>query len=283
MSDAHDGSSSAAHGARDDEDQQAGFFARLFAGSKPDDEESPLDQGHLLAGDVGNLANLRAEDVAVPRADVTAVAVDAALADVVAVFKDSGFSRLPVYQDNLDNPLGFVHLKDLALQYGFNGTPADFALEPMLRTLIYVPPSMTIGILLQKMQADRVHMALVIDEYGGVDGLLTIEDLIETVVGEITDEHDTEEDALWIEERPGVYLADARAELDAFEPVLDIGPLVPEDEEADTLGGLVFNILGRVPVKGEVVPHASGVEFHVVEADPRRIKRLRVVRDPSAA
>jgi magnesium and cobalt transporter len=140
---------------------------------------------------------------------------------------------------------------------------------------------MTIGVLLQKMQADRIHMALVIDEYGGVDGLLTIEDLVETVLGEIVDEHDTEEDVMWLEEAPGVFLVQSRASLTEFETVLGVGALADaDDEEVDTLGGLVFMLTGRVPAKGEIVLHPNGVEFEVVDADPRRIKRLRVTRNP---
>ncbi|MEH6776470.1 MAG: transporter associated domain-containing protein, partial [Cereibacter changlensis] len=134
-----------------------------------------------------------------------------------------------------------------------------------------------IGVLLQKMQRERVHMALVIDEYGGVDGLVTIEDLIETVIGEIEDEHDEAEGALWVQEKPGVYIVQSRAPLEEFEA--EIGLRLrrdEEDEEIDTLGGLVFLRTGRVPVRGEIVPHESGAEFEVIDADPRRIKRLRV-------
>ena len=285
MGDSIEGSSSAAQSAQEEDPQQGGFFTRLFSGNRSTETEDTSQQtnGHLPTGDLRNLINLRVEDVAVPRADITAVSVDADLKELVAVFKDSGYSRLPVFQDNLDNPLGFIHLKDLALKYGFNGSRAKFSMKRTMRPLLYAPPSMTIGVLLQKMQADRVHMALVIDEYGGVDGLLTIEDLVETVVGEIIDEHDTEEDALFTEEKPGVWIAQARADLASFEEALDMGRLAPEDEEEiDTLGGLVFMLLGRVPAKGEIVPHPSGVEFHVIDADPRRIKRLRVIRDPSA-
>jgi len=199
----------------------------------------------------------------------------------VLVFKDSGYSRLPVFKEQLDNPVGFIHLKDLALKYGFNGSKLKFSMQDTMRPLLYAPPSMTIGVLLQKMQADRIHMALVIDEYGGVDGLLTIEDLVETVLGEIVDEHDTEEDVMWLEEAPGVFLVQSRASLTEFETVLGVGALADaDDEEVDTLGGLVFMLTGRVPAKGEIVLHPNGVEFEVVDADPRRIKRLRVTRNP---
>ena len=172
---------------------------------------------------------------------------------------------------------GFVHLKDFALKYGFNGVGNEFEIAPLLRPLLYVPPSMPIGVLLQKMQTERMHLALVIDEYGGVDGLVSIEDLIEQVVGEIEDEHDVAEGRFWTLEKPGIYLTRARTPLDEFETELGFKLLDGEDEEEiDTLGGLVFMLSGRVPARGEVVQHESGAEFEVVDADPRRIKRLRV-------
>ncbi len=177
-----------------------------------------------------------------------------------------------------------VHLKDFALLHGFNGETTDFNLADVLRPLLFVPPSMPIGVLLTKMQTERRHMALVIDEYGGVDGLVTIEDLIEQVIGEIEDEHDIEEDKNWRQEKTGTYLALAKTPLSDFEA--GIGMSLTEDEEIDeeeidTLGGLVFMLAGRVPARGEMVPHPDGIEFEVVDADPRRIKRLRV-RMPGA-
>ena len=146
---------------------------------------------------------MRVDDVSVPRADLVAVPVEAGLAEVVAVFKESTLTRLPVYSETLDKPLGLVHLKDLALTFGFGAEARDFDLRGLLRPLLYAPPSMPIGVLLQKMQAAHVHMALVIDEYGGVDGLVTFEDLLEQIVGDISDEHDEAEDDLWTEESPG--------------------------------------------------------------------------------
>jgi len=160
----------------------------------------------------------------------------------------------------------------------------DFDLKGMLRPLFYVPPSMTLGVLLQKMQQDRIHMALVIDEYGGTDGLVTIEDLIEQVVGAIEDEHDAEEEQMWTEEKPGVYMALAKTPLDDFEKEISMGLTNPDEideEEIDTLGGLVFMISGHVPARGEIIVHPDGPEFEVVDADPRSIKRLRV-RMPDA-
>jgi magnesium and cobalt transporter len=220
---------------------------------------------------------MRVEDVAIPKAEIVAVPVGAALDDLIGAFRDSGFSRLPVFKGTLDSPLGLIHLKDLALQQAFSDPKPRYNLRKMLRPLLYAPPSMPIGVLLQKMQTDRIHMALVIDEYGGVDGLVTLEDLVETVIGEIEDEHDTSEDGFWHEEKPGQYTVQARAPLPEFEA--EIGMKLAgeaQDEEIDTLGGLVFMLVGRVPARGEVIPHESGAEFEVVDADPRRIKRLRV-------
>ena len=152
-----------------------------------------------------------------PRPTSSAVPASLTLEELVEVFRDSGFSRIPVYDGTLDTPLGLVNLKDLALRHGFGGDGAGFHLREMLRPLLYVPPSMPAGVLLQKMQAERTHMALVIDEYGGTDGLVTIEDLLETVVGEIDDEHDEAEAALFTQERPGVWLAQAQTPLEDFE------------------------------------------------------------------
>ena len=172
-----------------------------------------------------------------------------------------------------------MSLKDFALRHGFNGDSPDLDLRDIARPLIYVPPSMPLGVLLQKMQAERTHMALVIDEYGGTDGLVTIEDVIEQVVGEIEDEHDIEEAKSWVMEKPGCYLAQARTELVDFED--EIGIKLTEhadidEEEIDTLGGLVTLLAGHLPARGEVIVHPEGPEFEVIDADPRRIKRLRV-------
>ncbi len=243
--------------------------------------------GQMAAGPpaagLGNLRKLRVYDVAIPTVEIEAVPLDISKDDLVTAFKQSGNSRLPVYQGTLDHPLGLIHLKDFALTHGFNGGGGRFNLKKLLRPLLFAPPSMPIGILLQKMQSERIHMALVIDEYGGVDGLVTIEDLIEQVVGEIEDEHDTAEDRLWREEKPGIYVAQARTPLDEFEAETGIKLAEAEvEEEIDTLGGLVFMMIGRVPARGEVIPHPSGAEFEVIDADPRRIKRLRV-RLPQAS
>lgn len=288
MGDTTDGSSSAAHRAQDmtSQSKQPGLMARLFGtrtnGAPTASELSPpnLDQKpqRPMLGML-NLRRMNVDEVMVPKADIVAVAVDTPKAELVKVFRESGLTRLPVFDGTLDTPLGFVNLKDFALKHGFNGKTAKVDLKKLARPLLFVPPSMPLGILLQKMQAERIHMALVIDEYGGTDGLLTIEDLLEQVVGEIEDEHDIEEAKSWVQEKPGCYVAQAKTSLDEFQ--VEIGMDLEahsdiDDEEVETLGGLVFKLLGHVPVRGEVVTHPDGPEFEVLDADPRRIKRLRV-------
>jgi magnesium and cobalt transporter len=267
-----------------DEPAGRGFFGRLIEAFSPSDTTDPEPQNQpatpvvqvVATHGMSNLRRLRVDDVAIPKVEIVAVPLDVGKEALVEVFREHGFSRVPVYKGTLDHPQGLILLKDLALQYGF-GAAGKFSLRKMLRPVLYAPPSMPVGVLLQKMQRERVHMALVIDEYGGVDGLVTIEDLIETVIGEIEDEHDEEEDILWKEEKPGVFLAQATAPLDEFETALGVTLRVTEeDQEIDTLGGLVMIRTGRMPARGEIVPHESGVEFEVIDADPRRIKRLRV-------
>ncbi|QPM91891.1 hypothetical protein PSAL_031530 [Pseudooceanicola algae] len=269
-----------------DAPQRPGFLKRWlgFGGTPEDDspyanQDTPRQsQEERRRHSLLNLREMRVEDVAIPKAEIVAVPSTINQPDLVAIFRESGMTRLPVYQGTLDSPTGMVHLKDFALKHGWNGM-TRFSLKALLRPLLFVPPSMPIGVLLQKMQSERRHMALVIDEYGGVDGLVTIEDLIEQVIGEIEDEHDVDEDAMWSREASGSYLALAKAPLEDFEA--EIGTSLTDvdavdEEEIDTLGGLVFMLSGRVPARGEVVEHPEGHEFEVVEADPRRIKKLRV-------
>lgn len=259
-----------------------GFFGRVLSaltGSETSDDDEENERH--VAGTPGlmNLRRMRVDDVAIPKVEIVAAPANIALEDLVEMFREHGFSRMPVFRGTLDSPLGLIHLKDLALAHGF-GAGGKFTLRPMLRPLLYVPPSMPIGILLQQMQTKRIHMALVIDEYGGVDGLVTIEDLIEQVIGEIEDEHDEDEGGLWVHEKTGQWLIQARAALDDVEAETGLRLVEDEDEDIDTLGGLIFMLAGRVPLRGEVISHPSGAEFEVVEADPRRLKRIRL-RMPS--
>ena len=261
-----------------------GFFGRFFGaltGNDDGGEEQAARNGNQSdAPSILNLRRMRVDDVAVPKAELVAAPDTVSLEELVGMFREHGFSRVPVYEGSLDSPLGMIHLKDLALKHGF-GHESDFDLRPMLRPLLYVPPSMSIGVLLQQMQQKRIHMALVIDEYGGVDGLVTIEDLIEQVIGEIEDEHDEGHDVLWVQEKPGQWLIRARAPLDEVESETGLRLFDAEEEEdIDTIGGLVIRLSGRVPDSGETLVLPNGHEVEIVDADARRIKRLRVRLKP---
>jgi len=277
MGDITDGSSNAAQRAQAVAPPKPSIWQRLFGRAKPVPKAAPIAaEATAMHTYLGQLQSRRIDEIAVPKADIVAISEDVTLKEVVEAFGTSTLTRLPVYRDTLDEPIGLIHLKDLALRHGF-GKGKSFSMANILRPLIYAPPSMPLSVLLQKMQSEHIHMALVIDEYGGVDGLVTIEDLLEQIVGEIIDEHDEEEADLWVEESPGVYLAHARAALKDIEEVAGVD-LLPDDldEEIETLGGIVVMLAGRVPVQGEVICDAQGNEFEVIEADPRKIKRLRV-------
>jgi len=263
-------------------------FLRLFNRNKPENTVKTNDEAQesKVSTDSHGMFNLRrlcVEDVAIPKAEIVSVSADIKKSELVTVFRESGLTRLPVYEGTLDNPIGMVHLKDFTLKYAF-ARKNTLKIKDILRPLLYVPASMTIGILLTKMQSDRRHLALVIDEYGGVDGLVTIEDLIEQVIGEIEDEHDIDEGQMWTWESDNTIVALARASLDELGSELSIdfeqGPGI-DAEEVDSLGGLVFVLAGRVPVRGEVVQHPQGLEFEIIDADPRRIKRVRLRLKPS--
>jgi CBS domain containing-hemolysin-like protein len=222
----------------------------------------------------------RVSDVMAPRADIIAVDLTTVLNDLVKAFADGGHSRMPIYRGDLDDPVGMVHIKDVVHMVA-HPEEARAVEGPILkkikRDILYVPPSMRVTDLLLKMQSSRIHMALVIDEYGGTDGLVTIEDLVEEVVGDINDEHD-DEDTPTIEARPGGgWDVDARLELSEFTEMTGVR-LVAEGDEVDTIGGLVFSLAGRVPQRGEVLTHASGYDFEVLEADARKVRKVRIRR-----
>lgn len=259
-----------------------GFLGRFIDAltGAADDDEAKAKSAEAAPG-LLNLRRMRVDDVAVPKAEMIAAPASIALDDLVEQFREHGFSRLPVYQESLDSPLGMVHLKDLSLKHGFGGD-GDFDLRAMLRPVLYVPPSMPIGVLLQQMQQKRTHMALVIDEYGGVDGLVTIEDLIEQVIGEIEDEHDDAEGATLTAEKPGQWLVQARASVSDVEKWTGLTLITDgDDEDIDTLGGLVFMLAGRIPPRGEIISGEGGVEFEIVDADSHRINTIRL-RAPKA-
>ena len=265
------------------------------------EDDTPIsDHEKVMLLNILKLRHMTAYDVMVPRADIVAVDAGTGTEDLLKVMAEKGHSRLPVYRSNLDDIVGIVHIKDVLAQMGGK---KRFRLSSITRDALIVAPSMRVLDLLLEMRLTRVHMALVVDEYGGIDGLVTIEDLVEEIVGEIEDEHDedaapsiVERDARTLEAvgeiedehdvtvtpriliRPdGSLIVDARMDIEDFEK--RVGPVLTEEEreeDIDTLGGLVASLAGHVPARGELVEHPSGTVFEIVEADPRRIKRLKV-------
>ncbi len=278
----------------------------------------------LLLGNILRLRELRVDDVMIPRADIDAVALDTTLSRLMELFQESGHSRMPVYDESLDDPRGMVHIKDLMTFIAEQGAACEIATSvdadanttgeeetagntpgvkghnaknldlscvdlsltlkdtDLLRNVLFVPPSMPATDLMAKMQAGRIQMALVIDEYGGTDGLVSLEDLVEEVVGDIEDEHDEDEEAMLAVEGEGIWIADPRLPLEELDEALGTRLTEGEiSEDVDTLGGLLYVSVGRVPVRGELllVPdEVPGFEFEVMDADPRRIKRLKIRR-----
>jgi len=238
-------------------------------------------QERALIANVLRLRGATADDVMIPRADIVAMKLDTPLDDALAQIRREGHSRLPVYRDQLDDIAGMVHIKDV---YAFCGRPEPFSLEKILRKPLMVAPQIPVLDLLLQMRQARMHLALVVDEYGGIDGLVTIEDLVETIVGDIADEHDEEQTPMVTERGDGSLDLDGRLPVEEFEG--KVGQVLTEEEreaDIDTVGGLVFTLAGRVPAKGEVIGHPSGLEFRVLEVDPRRIRRLRVRRPKQEA
>jgi len=232
----------------------------------------------VMLSNILRLRHLTAYDVMVPRADIVAVDLDTPIDELIDVMSTAGHSRLPVYRDTLDEVVGIVHIKDVLHHMKQRKKTGDFDLVDLVRRILVVAPSMRVLDLLLEMRLSRVHMALVVDEYGGIDGLVTIEDLVEEIVGEIEDEHDVAVGPKLIERPDGSLIADARATIEEFEE--KVGPVLSDeerDEDIDTLGGLLFTLAGRVPDRGELVEHPpSGITFEILEADPRRVKRVRV-------
>ncbi|TWG92404.1 Hemolysins and related proteins containing CBS domains [Mesorhizobium sp. J18] len=246
------------------------------------------------------LRELRVEDVMVPRADIVAVDLSTTLGDLLAGFEQSGHSRMPVYGETLDDPRGMVHIRDVVAHITRSARqkrrgsrkPAMGALDlgnvdlsrkisdlNLVRPILFVPPSMLASDLMARMQAGRIQMALVIDEYGGTDGLVSLEDIVEMVVGDIEDEHD--EDEVMIKQAgDGVFIVDGKAEIEEVAKVIgDAFKAGEHAEDVDTIGGMIFNALGRVPARGEVVQAIPGFELQVMDADPRRVKRVRIVQN----
>ncbi len=250
-------------------------------GLNPDASQAEVD----IVDQAEAFQTLRVSEVMTPRADILALECSTPLLEVVRRFVQSEHSRMPVYRDSLDDPIGVVHIKDVMRQIApvegreplVDGAWREPVLHKLRRELLYVPASMRAADLLLRMRVARTHMALVIDEFGGTDGLVTLEDLVEAVVGEISDEHDEQAEPRIVARPGGLLEADARVPLKELEALLGHTLALPDPEEdIDTVAGLVAALAGRVPQRGEVILHPDGVEFEVVEADPRRIHRLRI-------
>ena len=233
-------------------------------------------QERALLTNVLKLRGITAVDVMIPRADIVALPDSLSLDEAMALIQREGHSRYPVYRGQLDDIVGMVHIKDII---GAIGREAPFSMTSVLRRPLLVVPSVPVLELLLRMREARLHMALVVDEYGGIDGLVTIEDLVETIVGDISDEHDEVNGPRMIDRPDGSMDLDARTPIEEFEARM--GSVLTEEErgaDIDTVGGLIFTLAGRVPAKGELISHSSGLEFRIMDADPRRIRRLRVRR-----
>lgn len=316
---------------RDDERGGMGLWQRLVrALFPPSDRESiredlndALQSGgelheafspdeRAMLHNILRLREVRVEDVMVPRADVEAVDQTTTLGRLLEIFEESGHSRMPVYAENLDDPRGMIHIRDLlawitkqarakrksvaksaaALQKLNSLNALELSRVDLSKTLqesgitrkvLFVPASMLASDLMQRMQANRIQMALVIDEYGGTDGLVSLEDIVEMVVGDIADEHDDEDETLITKAGEDIWVVDAKAELeDLADEIGKDFDIREQSEEVDTIGGLIFSELGRVPARGEVVQALAGFEFHVMDADPRRVKRVRIIRKRQA-
>ncbi len=253
----------------------------LIEDSENDATLLEIEERNLLSN-ILRLKDRDISDVMVPRADISALDINASFADLVELINSEAHSRVPIFQETLDDAIGMVHIKDVMAAHSLFLTKEkksmgeDLPLRNIMRDILFVSPSMQVLELLLEMRVKRIHMALVVDEFGGVDGLVTIEDLVEEIVGEIEDEHDQDEEPRLFLKPDGLIEADARVLIKTFEEI--VGNVVTDDEriEFDTLGGLVFSLAGRVPIRGELVQHSCGMEIEIVDADPRRIKSIRI-------
>lgn len=248
--------------------------AELIEEHESEGEPLSMEERTMITNVIG-FKDLDVEDVMVPRSDIVAVQDDITLVDLRTLILEKEHTRMPVYHESLDDILGFIHIKDFIR---YLGTDTEFSVKDIIRNILVVPPSMPVIDLLVKMRASRVHMALVVDEHGGTDGLVTIEDLMEEIVGEIEDEHDTEEEEFTVKEMADSTLdVSARMKIEELESKLNM-KLVDDIEDVDfeTVGGLIFSLAGKVPEVGETIDHPSGLQFEVTEADPRRIKRVLI-------
>ena len=253
----------------------AALMAMIGLAPQPESGEQPDLAAAALREQAEVFQTMTVGDVMTPRADIEAVELSATFEAVVAAFAESEHSRMPVFRGSLDDPVGFVHLRDVFKLLANREQRPE--LSRLTREALFVPASMRAADLMVRMQSSRVHLAMVIDEFGGVDGLVTLEDVIEAVVGEIDDEHDKAAAVGIVARAGGIFEVDGRVPLEDLEEALHEGLATPDlDEEIDTAAGLVTALAGRVPQRGEVIAHPGGLEFEVTDADPRRVKRLRI-------
>ena len=231
---------------------------------------------------VASFDRLNVGDVMIPRADIVAVEIDTPLGELAQLFIEHQHSRMPIYRESLDNPMGFVHVKDVMALLAPNSEGIieakldELPLGKIKRELVYVPLSMRLPSLLIQMRTLRCHIALVVDEYGGTDGLVTIEDLVEEIIGDIDDEYDEDEEPIIVERQKNVWEADAKITFDEFKEATGLDCSIESEDEIDTLGGVAFSLVGRVPPRGEIIKHPNDLELEILEADPRRIKRILI-------
>ena len=240
------------------------------------DTEGISKHERLMLLNILKIDGIRSSDIMIPRADIGAVELNDSFEKVLEVFIKEAHSRVPIYEKNLDNIIGMIHIKDLVNYQNQKKTETNF-LQNLKREILEIPPSMPVLDLLLKMQLTRLHMGIVIDEYGCTDGLVTIEDVIEEITGEIEDEHDEKNLPMLIKSSPNTFEASARIEIDELHKVTNVEFLNSYDnDDVDTLGGLIFSITGRVPQRGEIIKHASGTTFEIKDADPMKIKSVKV-------
>ncbi|MDQ0392567.1 hemolysin family protein [Labrys monachus] len=281
-------------------------LADALEDSRANEDSGFSPEERAMLKNILSLRGKRVDDVMVPRADIVAVPLDISLAELLKVFQTAGHSRLPVYNETLDDPRGMVHIRDFVAwlasraaiaarrsRKGRNGEAAKdvpplalgnitlttplSSVKSLIRDVLFVPPSMPAIDLLAKMQTMRTQLALVIDEYGGTDGLVSMEDIVEIVIGDIEDEHDEDEADMIVASGDGTFTADARADLDDIARTIGVDMHIEDIEaDVDTLGGLLVTMAGRVPVRGEIMQGPGALEFEILDADPRRVKRVRI-------
>jgi len=240
------------------------------------DTEGISKHERLMLLNILKIDGIRSSDIMIPRADIGAVELNDSFEKVLEVFIKEAHSRVPIYEKNLDNIIGMIHIKDLVNYQNQKKTETNF-LQNLKREILEIPPSMPVLDLLLKMQLTRLHMGIVIDEYGCTDGLVTIEDVIEEITGEIEDEHDEKNLPMLIKSSLNTFEASARIEIDELQKVTNVEFLNSYDnDDVDTLGGLIFSITGRVPQRGEIIKHSSGTTFEIKDADPMKIKSVKV-------